>query len=230
VSSNQTRTTGRKPPAKRPRTRIEGAKRAESLAAATDRFGRDGYEHTKWADIAADVGVGPTALYHYFESKQHCLYVIIDDAIEDFRSRFVALTRGAPDPLEALADVLQDCFDLTEREVLRNRLLVAEGGLLATQRSSPREELARQAARARSRELEFVWASFLSEAMRQNAIPECDPRLLTRAILGLYNSIWQWYRPGGIHSLEPIAEFFKDRALAMLGVGPDGMIRPRMVA
>jgi len=23
-------------------------------------------------DIAADVGVGPTALYHYFESKQHC--------------------------------------------------------------------------------------------------------------------------------------------------------------
>jgi TetR/AcrR family transcriptional regulator, cholesterol catabolism regulator len=51
------------------KTRVEGAKRAEILAAATERFGRDGYEHTKWADIAADVGVGPTALYHYFESK-----------------------------------------------------------------------------------------------------------------------------------------------------------------
>jgi AcrR family transcriptional regulator len=51
--------------------RHEGAKRAEILDAATDRFGRDGYEDTKWADIAADVGVGPTALYHYFESKQH---------------------------------------------------------------------------------------------------------------------------------------------------------------
>src|SRR4051794_18250056 len=70
-------------------------KRKEILAAATARFGRDGYEHTKWADVAADVGVGPTALYHYFESKLHCLYVIVDEAIEDFRGRFVALTTGA---------------------------------------------------------------------------------------------------------------------------------------
>jgi AcrR family transcriptional regulator len=54
--------------------------------AATQRFGRDGYEDTKWADIAADVGVGPTALYHYFESKQHCLFVILALAIEDFRA------------------------------------------------------------------------------------------------------------------------------------------------
>ena len=65
------------------------SKRLEILAAATDRFGRDGYEHTKWADIAADIGVGATALYHYFESKQHCLYEIMDEAIEDFRCRFV---------------------------------------------------------------------------------------------------------------------------------------------
>jgi acyl-CoA synthetase (AMP-forming)/AMP-acid ligase II len=64
--------------------RVEGAKRTEILAAATERFGRNGYEDTKWADIASDVGVGPTALYHYFESKQHCLYVIMDQAIEGF--------------------------------------------------------------------------------------------------------------------------------------------------
>ena len=44
------------------------SKRQEVLIAATERFGRDGYEHTKWADIAADIGVGATALYHYFES------------------------------------------------------------------------------------------------------------------------------------------------------------------
>ena len=64
-----------------------GGKRQEILAAATERFGRDGYEHTKRADIAHDVGVDPTALYHYFESKQHCLYEIMDEAIEDFRGQ-----------------------------------------------------------------------------------------------------------------------------------------------
>ena len=55
--------------------------------------------------------------------------------------------------------MLQDCFDLSKLDVQRNRLLVAEQGLLGSRRASPREE-ARQAARARSRDLEFAWASF----------------------------------------------------------------------
>src|SRR5438309_8238399 len=107
-------------------------KRAEILAIATERFGRDGYEDTKWADIAADVGVGPTALYHYFESKQHCLFVIMDQAIESFHSRFEQLAREHPAQPEALIAVLVDCFRLSERDIQRNRVLVAEQGLLAS--------------------------------------------------------------------------------------------------
>src|SRR3954468_24682836 len=99
-----------------PTGRGDGRKRQEILAAATERFGRDGYEHTKWADIAADVGVGPTALYHYFESKQHCLFVLIAEAVDDFRRRFVALTTDVDDPLKALAVVLEDVFDLSAQD------------------------------------------------------------------------------------------------------------------
>jgi TetR/AcrR family transcriptional regulator, cholesterol catabolism regulator len=198
------------------------AKRNEILVAATERFGRDGYEDTRWADIAADVGVGPTALYHYFESKQHCLYVIMDDAIESFRARFDELTAGGEedDPLAALARVMADTFNVSEHEIQRNRVLVAEQGMLSGRSGSPREEEARQAARARTRDLEFAWATFLTRAMQRGAIPEADPRLMTRAILGLYNSIWHWYRPGGIVALDRVAEFFIERSLAMLGVAP----------
>jgi AcrR family transcriptional regulator len=200
---------------------VEGAKRAEILDAATQRFGRDGYEDTKWADIAADVGVGPTALYHYFESKQHCLFVILDLAVEDFRSRFERIVAGGSSHLDVLLAVLQDCFRLSEQEVLRNRVLVAEQGLLAGHRASPREEEARQAVRARMRDLEFAWATFLSRAMEQGAIPQNDPRLLTRAVLGLYNSVWLWYRPNGIVALDRAAEFFTMRILAMVGLPPE---------
>jgi AcrR family transcriptional regulator len=203
------------------------SKRLEVLTAATDRFGRDGYEHTKWADIAADVGVGATALYHYFESKQHCLYVIMDEAIEGFRSRFEELTADGGETLERLVAVMDDCFRLSERDIQRNRVLVAEQGLLSARSGSPREEQARQAARARTRDLEFAWASFLSRAMQQGAIPKNDPRLLTRAILGLYNSIWHWYRPNGIVALNRVAEFFTDRSLAMIGAEPEALERPR---
>ena len=221
MSSSQGKTKG---------PRVEGAKRAEIIAAATERFGRDGYEHTKWADIAADVGVGPTALYHYFESKQHCLYVIMEQAIEDFRARFAKLTARHSDPRVALDAVMRDCFELSDHDVLRNRLLVAEQGLMSGRRSSPREEQARQAARARTRDLEFAWATFLDRAMQDGAIPEHDPRLLTRAILGLYNSIWQWYRPNGAMALDKVADFFSERTLAMMGLAPGQSLGERMVA
>jgi TetR/AcrR family transcriptional regulator, cholesterol catabolism regulator len=222
MNSNQGRRDG-----KAPRT---GVKRQEILAAATERFGRDGYEHTKWADIARDVGVGPTALYHYFESKQHCLYVIMDDAIEDFRARFVAITTAERDPAQALAAVISDCFELSDQEVLRNRVLVAEQGLMSRPSIAQREEEARQAARARTRELEFAWASFLAAAMREEAIPQTDPRLLTRAVLGLYNSIWHWYRPNGIVALARVGEYYTQLALAMVGMPPNAVRQKRAAA
>ena len=145
----------------------------------------------------------------------------MDQAIEGFRSRFEELTADGADPLERLMAVIEDCFDLSERDIQRNRVLVAEQGLLSARSDSPREEQARQAARARTRDLEFAWASFLSHAMQQGAIPKNDPRLLTRAILGLYNSVWHWYRPNGIVALNRIAEFFTDRSLALIGVAPE---------
>ena len=52
------------------------------------------------------------------------------------------------------------------------------------------------------RELELAWAALLSDAMRRGAIPADDPRLLARAVLGSYNSIWQWYRPNGAVALK----------------------------
>src|SRR5438093_5710184 len=120
---------------RRGRGRIEGAKRNEILAAATERFGRDGYEDTKWADIAADVGVGPTALYHYFESKQHCLFVILDEAVQLALARFEEIASTHADPVDALRKVVADAFDVTAHDVQRLRVLVAEHGLLAVART-----------------------------------------------------------------------------------------------
>jgi len=213
-----------------PQERDARGKRAAILDAAIERFGRDGYEHTKWSDIAADVGVGPTALYHYFESKQHCLFVIMDDALVDMGKRFQSLTADAPDQMNALRAVLADCFAIDPHEVLRNRLLVAEQGLLAHSCQSPREEAARLEARAHTRELELAWALFLARAMEAGAIALGHPRLTARAILGIYNSIFTWFRPSGSIELERMATFFTERILAMLGASPAAPDRLELAA
>src|SRR3954468_14958822 len=197
------------------------SKRAEIIATATEQFGRHGYEHSKWADIAQAVGVGSTALYHYFESKLHCLYVIQAEAVQADREKFDRNVAEHEDFGEALHAVLNAAFELTEHEVLRNRVLVAEQVLVGLHRNSPREEEARQLARSHMRDLEFAWATFLTRGMEQGIIPQADPRLLARAVLGLYNSVWHWYRPRGRLSLDEVRDFYVDRCLAVAGLPVD---------
>jgi TetR/AcrR family transcriptional regulator, cholesterol catabolism regulator len=209
-----------------PRSNNRGApssrsKRAAILETATELFGREGYEHSKWADVAKSVGIGSTALYHYFESKLHCLYEIMAEALETEVERFERITGEHDDFEEALTAVLHAVFDLSEREVLRNRLLVSEQVLVGVHRASAREEEARQLALARTRDLEFKWAAFLTRGMEQGAIPEAEPRLLARAILGLYNSVFHWYRPRAGLSLAEVADFYVPRCLAVAGVPLD---------
>jgi AcrR family transcriptional regulator len=212
--AQKTRADGRSQPSSR-------SKRAAILRTAAEYFGREGYEYTKWADIAAAVGIGSTALYHYFESKLHCLYEIQAEAVQADRDKFERVIAEHDDFTEALVAILTALFDLTEFEVLRNRVLVAEQALVGLHRTSPREEEARQLARGRMRDLEFAWATFLARGMEQGAIPEADARLLTRAIIGLYNSIWHWYRPRGGLSLDEVRDFYVARCLAVAGLPVD---------
>jgi AcrR family transcriptional regulator len=200
------------------RAQPAGVRRDQILAAATEYFGRNGYEDTKWADVAAAVGIGSTALYHYFDSKLHCLYVIMAESNDEFQRRFVEITTAEDDCVEALTAVLRANYELTPLQVLRNRVLIAEQGLMSIRRTSSREEEARQLARSRSRRLQRDWAMFLAAGMQQGSIPRQDPELLTRAILGLYNSAWHWYRPQGALSLDRLAEFYVARTLDLIGV------------
>ena len=105
--------------------RSSRSKREDILTAATEVFARQGYEHSKWADIAEAVGVGSTALYHYFESKLHCLYEIQAQAVHADREKFDRVIAEHDDFVEGLTAVLDSAFELTELEALRNRVLVA---------------------------------------------------------------------------------------------------------
>ena len=205
------------------RSRDEGVRRAEILDAAIDRFGRNGYENTKWADIADDVGIGPTALYHYFDSKQHCLYVILDQALGELHERFDTITADSRrSPRRAARGVRRLLRALRAGGPAQPRPRRRAGAperqeLLPARRAGSRWPAATRRARSRS-------PGPVSSPTRcaQGAIPERDPRMLARAILGLYNSIWHWYRPDQTLLLPTLAEFFTARMLAVAGVPPDG--------
>jgi TetR/AcrR family transcriptional regulator, cholesterol catabolism regulator len=204
-----------RPPVRSPRT-----KRGRILEVATDHFGRYGYEQTKWADVAKQVGIGSTALYHYFDSKEHCLYEIMSATIATVLERFDRTLAAHEDWTEALVELLAGAFDLTDREVLRHRVVLAEHGRMGVRRGLPREKAARESVRTQKRELEAAWTAFLARGMDEGALPRADPQLLTRTLLGLYNSVWSWYRPGGALATRDVGRFFVGRELALLGCDP----------
>jgi AcrR family transcriptional regulator len=191
-------------------------KRAEIVAIATEYFGENGYEDTKWADVATAVGLGPTALYHYFESKQQCLFEILVEAIEDARSEFLRTSEG--DFTVAFPAVVRASFVRNDREVRRARVLVAEQGLVRHPRTAPREENARLQAFALVKEYEAGWRELLAAGMAAGAIPAVDPDLLSRAVIGIHNSVWHWYRPEGRLTLPEVANFYVPRMLALAGL------------
>jgi len=207
-------------PSSRPARLKPGVKKEQIIQVATEHFARFGYEDTKWADVAAAVDIGSTALYHYFESKQHCLFEIMSRAVREFRDRFNRIVASHDDWEEALVAVLVEGFTLSEQDVLKLRVLTAEHGRVAIPRPLPREEAARADVRSLKRDLEFAYGAFFARGMQQGLIPENDAQLVARAVMGLYNSVWQWYRPGGTLDLADLGRFYVGRELAIVGADP----------
>ncbi len=200
-----------------PETEGPRSKRALILTAAIDNFGKDGYEHTKWATIADQVGIGQTALYHYFESKAHCLLTIMSMELDRSLERFREVTAAAPGAREALEAAIAAAYDVTPRQVSQLRILQSHMDLLATPRPSEKEEAARQRSRELVREIEREWTALLQRGMKAKEFPKRDPHALATLVLAMIVSVWRWYRPGGRMSLDEVREMISDACLRVVG-------------
>ncbi|GHE94270.1 HTH-type transcriptional repressor KstR2 [Streptomyces spiralis] len=192
------------------------SKRAAILSAAVDCFGEAGFEATKWSTVAERVGIGQTALYHYFESKTHCLLTIMRLELERSHDRFVEATKDVEDPVEALRAAVRAAYDVSPHEVLQMRILQNHMDLLSGTRRSKREEAERVAARQLVQVVERDWTNLLVKGMSQGAFPLRDAQLLGGSVLGLIVSVWRWYRPSGPTPLSEISELIEGACVRMV--------------
>ncbi|MCJ0906773.1 TetR/AcrR family transcriptional regulator [Rhodococcus sp. ARC_M6] len=192
------------------------SKRTLILSVAVDQFGKVGYDHTKWASIADEVGIGQTALYHYFESKAHCLLTIMRLELADSLERFVDATEGVSPPEEALRTAVMASLAASPRDALQRRILQNHMELLATERQSSNEEAERLKSRELVQEIEQQWTDLIASGIKEGVFADSDPRLMGRLVLALVISVWRWYRPDGKLSLTEIADRVTDAALRMV--------------
>jgi TetR/AcrR family transcriptional regulator, cholesterol catabolism regulator len=192
------------------------SKRAVILRIAAEEFGRHGFDATHWARIAEPAGIGNTALYHYFESKTHCLFTLLLESYEGWYDQWQACLTAGGDAESAIMSAVAVTFDLTEADAIKHRLLLHEQGKLSTVKSTGRTEAARTETLQLARRIEKLWITFLTDAMSSGAIPQQDPTVLAHAIIGLLQSVWGWYRPAGRQRLSDLEMLYCGYVRAML--------------
>lgn len=191
------------------------SKRAAILEAAVTSFGQSGYEHTRWSAVADQVGIGQTALYHYFESKAHCLLTIMTMELQLSRERFTAAVADLPPEL-ALRAAVRSAYSVRRQDVLQLRVLHSHVSILAHPRGSEREEQERQSARLLVQEIERDWIDLLQRGMDSGEFPVRNAKFLGRSVLGMIIGVWDWYRPNGSLTLAQIRDMMEDSIVRLL--------------
>ncbi|MFW2333399.1 TetR/AcrR family transcriptional regulator [Ilumatobacter sp.] len=82
------------------------------LRAARERFARDGYRATTNKLIAADVGITPTAIYHYVDSKAALYAAVYCDTIDRVYTEFEQAASAESHLLARFSAVLRRANEL----------------------------------------------------------------------------------------------------------------------
>lgn len=189
-------------PGRRPRGR-PGNDRETVLRRAIELFNRQGYDATSINDLAVDLGVSKSALYHHFESKEALLSAALDEALEGLSSAVDAAAHATRD--ESAYDRLVATVQGAVRILAAH--LPAVTLLLRVRGNSPLE----QSALERRRHIDEQLATLVERAVAEGDLrDDVPPDLISRLVFGMVNSLVDWYRPDGPLRPETLAESVAD--------------------
>ena len=166
------------------------------LRVAIELFNRQGYDATSMGDLARELGLTKSAIYHHVPSKEHLLESAIDEALDALTASLdvVAATPGLDAGQRLRAAVRGSVVVLVEH-------LPAVTLLLRVRGNTPAEK----AALRRRREIDDRLAEMVRAAAEAGAIrADLDPLLTSRLLFGMVNSMTEWLRDGG--DVETIAD------------------------
>jgi AcrR family transcriptional regulator len=195
----------------RPRRGRPGHDQETVLRKAVDVFNRQGYDATSMGDLAAELGLTKSAIYHHVPSKAHLLEQALDEALDGLTS---ALDAAAADESATAYERLRTAVHSSVRVLVQHLPAVT---LLLRVRGNSEIELE---ALRRRRAIDDRLAQLVSAAVDEGALrDDIPPDLACKLLFGMVNSLVEWVRPDGRYDEHQLAD-----ALATLAF--DGLARP----
>ncbi len=177
------------------------ALREESiLQAAASCFGEQGYRATTLETVAERLGISRVTLYRYCPSKEELLIRVFERSIAIFQRGLQQICAQDVPAEEKLRQIIRHQIRLMADH--RNFLSVffSEEGNLPP-------EMARRA-RTERRVYDELIEGVIREGIEAGRLAPLPPKLLSFALLGMCNWLYQWYQPEGSLSADEVARIF----------------------
>lgn len=168
------------------------------LRRAIELFNRQGYDGTSMGDLAKDLGLTKSAIYHHVPSKEHLLSAALDEALDGLSAAVDSAAAAEPGTSASarLRTVVQESVTILIQHLPAVTLLLRVRG------NSEIELAALKRRRAIDEKLAALVQSAVDEGALRSDIP---PDLISRLLFGMVNSLIEWYRPGGPVDAEILA-------------------------
>jgi AcrR family transcriptional regulator len=182
-------------------SRRADARRLAILRAAARVFRRTGFSATGMREIASEAEISPGNLYHYFNGKHELVFFCQERALERLLEELARARRrsgSAADRLRGVLDTHVRCLlDDVEGSTAHLELDVLPAGM-------------REAIIHKRDRYERGLCRLVSSGVRDGTFAPCDPRLVTRAMLGAINWTARWFRADGPRSPADVASEVAD--------------------
>jgi AcrR family transcriptional regulator len=197
--------------------------RERLLDKAADLFIRRGYANTRLQDIAEELGLTRSALYHYFHSKDEILETLTKEAAAKSVTRLEAI-RANPKLTAAErlhATVSGNVFNKLS-DSIRFRMLDRIEHELP---DAMREEFLH----ARRRVLELT-IKIIEDGIDAGEFRRVDTKIAAFSIIGMTNWTAWWYSPKGERSPTEIADAMADLVVSGVRSGSPGNVAPDLTS
>lgn len=173
-----------------PRRGRPGHDQETVLLRAIELFNRQGYDATSMSDLARELGLTKSAIYHHVPSKGHLLARALDTALDELTGMISKASR--PRPGETAYARLRRAVEQSVRILVEH--LPAVTLLLRVRGNSPAEQDAVRRRRTIDDQLTILVRDAVNEGSLRADLP---PDLVSRLLFGMVNSTVEWYDPTG---------------------------------
>lgn len=163
---------------------------------------RKGYHATGIAELCEANDLGKGALYHYIGSKEELLASIHDRVMDEVMVGADRVQAAGGSPSDQLARLGEELLDVIHRYPDHVWVFLHDFPALTGQNAVQFRE--------RRHEYEQAVESVIAAGVDSGDFRDVDPRLTSRAWLGMHNYTYLWLKPDGKLTAAEVASQFAD--------------------